>query len=819
MGHLADSSSPEKVSPPGLAEGSQIDLLPPQVSPDEARSELSKILASDSLRDSEMLKRFLSYVVEQTLAGKADQLKEYRLGVDVFEREDSFDPRLDPVVRMAAGRLRKKLREYYESEGRSHALRIEVPKGGYAARMIGVSAAAVEETGVEERKVRQPTDRATRTAGAGTRKWRLAATAVVLWAALLAGGLYVRSRQGRTLTDKDTIVLADFANSTGDPVFDDTLKTALAISLQQSPFLNVLSEQKVSATLQAMTLSAVTKLTPEVARELCQRTGSKAYIAGAIANLGDEYVLGLKAVNCGNGDTLAQQQVTAPSKEKVLNVLGEAASRLRGQLGESLATVQRFDVPLVEATTSSLEALKAYSLGAQALRENGPAAALPYAQRAIGLDPSFAMAYDEAGMDYSSLGEVDRAREYCTKAFQLRAHASEREKLTIAALYYRNVTGELDKAVQTRQELVGSYPREFRAYISLGTDFASKGDYQNAIKVTRQALRLNPDHVVSYDDLAGYLLATQQLDEALTIVREAQARKLDNLLLHNALYALGFLARDAAGLAEQDKWFAGRAEETYGLALSSDTEAYRGQVARARELTKRAIESAIRADSKETAAIWLENEALREAAYGYPAEARQKAASGMRIAPSSQGVEVEAALAFALAKDSARADGMARDLNQRFPLDTQVQALWLPAVRAQSALDRSDVTAALDSIQRPSAIEFGLIPFMNNISCLYPAYVRGEVYLAAGDGTAAAGEFQKILDHDGIVWNCWTGALARLELARANTLQFEKFHGADADAARVRALAAYKDFLTLWKDADVGIPVLKQAQAEYTNLH
>ncbi|HXC42454.1 MAG TPA: tetratricopeptide repeat protein [Candidatus Dormibacteraeota bacterium] len=814
MGHLADSSTPEKVSPRTLGQGSQIEVLLPKVSADEARSELAKILASNSLRDSEMLKSFLNYVVEQTLAGKADQLKEYRLGVDVFEREDSFDPRLDPVVRMAAGRLRKKLQEYYENAGQGDGLRIEVPKGGYAAHFVTVSARAADESDVQEQKVRQAADGATTTG----RKWTLAATAVVLCAGLLAGGFYFRSRQGRRLTDKDTIVLADFANSTGDPVFDDTLKTALAISLQQSPFLNVLSEQKVSATLQAMTLTAGTKLTPEVARELCQRAGSESYIAGAIANLGNEYVLGLKAVNCGNGDTLAQQQVTAPSKEKVLNVLGEAASRLRAQLGESLATVQRFDVPLVEATTSSLEALKSYSLGAQALRENGPAAALPYAQRAIGLDPDFAMAYVEAGMDYSSLGEVDRAREYCTKAFELRAHASEREKLTIAALYYRNVTGELDKSVQTRQELVGSYPHESRAYISLGTDFASRGDYENAIKVTRRALQLNPDHVVSYDDLAGYLLATQRFDEARTIVHEAQARKLDNLLLHNALYALSFLARDAAGVADQDKWFAGRPEETYGLALSSDSEAYVGQMAKARELTKQAVDSAIRADSNETAAIWLENEALREAAYGYAAEARQKATSGLKIAPSSQGVEVEAALAFALAKDSARADSLTRDLNQRFPLDSQVQELWLPAVGAQSALDRNNITAAVKSIHNPSTNELGLIPFMNNISCLYPAYLRGEAYLATGDGTSAAVEFQKILDHDGIVWNCWTGALAHLGLARANALQSKGTHGADADAARVRALAAYKDFLTLWKDADVSIPVLRQARTEYAKL-
>jgi tetratricopeptide (TPR) repeat protein len=788
------------------------------MAPEQALAELEKVLASKSLRDSELLKRFLAYVVEQTLAGNADQLKEYRLGLEVFEREDSFDPRIDPAVRMAAGRLRKKLLEYYEGEGRQDPLRIEVPKGGYAARFVAASEPASRESDAQDPFVDQANvDAPLRAEARSARKLALAVVCATLLAGAVAGGFYYRSRQIRRLNDKDTVVLADFANSTGDAVFDGTLKTALAISLQQSPFLNVLSEQKVAATLQGMTLPAGTKLTPEITRELCQRAGSRAYIAGAIASLGSDYVLELRAVNCQNGDTLAQEQVTAASKERVLEGLGRAASRLRELLGESLATVQRFDVPLVEATTSSLEALKAYSLGAHALRENGPAAALPYMQRALGLDPNFAMAYAEAGMDYSSLGEVDRAREYCTRAFQLRARASERESLTIAALYYRNVTGELDKTVQARQELVSSYPREPRAYISLGTDFASEGQYQKAIDVTRQALQLNPDHVVPYDDLAGYLLAQQRFEDARQIISAAQTRKLDNLLLHNALYALGFLEKNSAALAEQEKWFLGRPEETYGLALSSDTAAYEGKLAKARDLTQRAVDSALRADSKETAAIWLENEALREAAYGYPAEARQKATSGMRIAPTSHGVEVEAALALALAKDRAKADAMAQDLNQRFPLDTQVQALWLPAIRAQSALDANRAPAALDEIHS-SAIELGLIPFVNNLSCLYSVYVRGEAHLAAGNGTAAAAEFQNILDHDGIVWNCWTGALAHLGLARAYALQSATSHGAEADAARVRALAAYKDFFTLWQDADPGIPVFRQAQAEYAKL-
>jgi eukaryotic-like serine/threonine-protein kinase len=657
--------------------------------------------------------------------------------------------------------------------------------------------------------------------------------AAVILTAALAAGLYYRSRQqtAHHLTEKDTIVLADFANSTGDPVFDDTLKTALSVSLNQSPFLNVLSDNKVAATLKLMTRPRDTKLTPDVARELCQRAGSKAYLAGSIASLGSQYVLGLKAVNCQSGDPLAEQQVTAASKEKVLDALGEGASKLRGELGESLATVQKFDVPLSEATTTSLEALKAYSLGVKGASEKGPAAALPYGQRAIELDPNFAMGYDAVGSDYTSLGELGRAGDYYTKAFQLREHASEREKLAIAADYYSRVTGELDKAAETFQEEIEGYPRFWPAYVNLGSVYAEQGQYQKAVEVTRQSLRVAPDRVGNYVNLANYTLALQRLDETRQMIREAQTRKWDDFIVHNALYALAFLGADSAAMAEQQHWYAGKPEENFGLALASDTEAYGGHLGKARELTKRAVDSAIRADSKENGAIFQAIGAQREAAYGNATEARKTAAEALKLVPTSQGVEVEAALAFAMAGDTARAESLAQDLGKRFPLDTQVQSLWLPAIHAL-ALDKKTPASAVSALQAGSPIELGGIQFVANISCLYHVYVRGEAYLAAGQGSAAAAEFQKIIDHSGIVWNCWTGALAHLGVARANaleagyarvgtatsTVQGEQSSPADRDAARVRALAAYKDFLTLWKDADPDIPILKQAKAEYAKL-
>ena len=642
----------------------------------------------------------------------------------------------------------------------------------------------------------------------------LAALAITVFAA----GRHFYAHPKPKLKEKDSIVLADFANSTGDPVFDDTLKTALSVSLNQSPFLNVVSDNKVAATLKLMTRPPDTKLTAEVTRELCQRAGSKAYVAGSIASLGSQYVLELKAVNCQSGDVLAEEQATAAAKEKILDALGGAASGLRSQLGESLETVQKFDVPLSEATTSSLDALKAYSLGNKVFRLSSASAALPYHLRAIELDPNFAFGYTAVGWDYDSMGQTGRAREYFTKAFQLRDHASERERLEITADYYFNVTGELEKTAETAQQAIQTYPSS-GPYLLLAGTYQNLGLYEKAGDLYHQYLRLKPDDASVYDDLVNGLLALQLFDEARQTLQQAQARRLDDLVLHNASYALGFLSSDSQAMAEQQRWFAGKPEENVGLALASDTEAYAGHLAKAQELTKRSVDLAIRADSKETGAIWQEIAAQREAAFGNPSDGRQAAAQGLKLYPDSQGVEAEAALAFALAGDAGQAESLAQDLNQRFPLDTQIQSLWLPAIRAQVALDRKNPSQALADLRDTAPpVELGFISFVPNISCLYPTYIRGEAYLAAGQGSAAAAEFQRILDHSGIVWNCWTGALAHLGVARADKLQAETSHGAGANAARVRARAAYQEFLALWKGADPNIPIYKQARIEYVKL-
>jgi eukaryotic-like serine/threonine-protein kinase len=648
--------------------------------------------------------------------------------------------------------------------------------------------------------------------------WRVRLSFALTALALVVGG-YFYFRRPAKLTEKDTIVLADFANSTGDPVFDDTLKTALSIALNQSPFLNVLPDNKVAATLKLMTRPPSTKLTPEVARALCQRAGSKAYVAGAIASLGSEYVLGLKMVNCQSEDLLAQEQVTAASKEKVLDVLGEAASKLRSEVGESLATLQKFDVPLSEATTASLEALKAFSIGYKTLNEQGATAALQHHLRAIELDPNFAIAYLAAGVDYADMSESGRANEYYSKAFQLREHASEREKLIISGFYYESATGELEKAAQTFQAWAANYPREADAFINLAGVYAQLGQYEDAVKVTREAIKTEAGLSAAYSNLALFLMALQHFEEARQEVELEHDQKLDDVTVHINLYGLAFLGGDSTGATEQLHWFSEKPEENMGLSLASDTEAYAGHLSKARELTKRSIDSAIRADNKEAGAIWVENSAIREAAFGNLMRSEQDAVKGLKLVAGSQAVDAQAALAFAIAGDAAQAESLARHLNQRRPLDTQIQFLWLPAVQAGLALNRKDATSAIKRLEPAlPPIEYGAINSGITMSCLFPTYIRGQAYVAAGRGREAATEFEKILDHTGILWNCWTGALAHLGVARANALQAKTSQDADADAARVRALAAYKDFLTLWKDADPDIPIYRAAKAEYARL-
>ncbi|MGD0414222.1 MAG: protein kinase [Terriglobales bacterium] len=648
---------------------------------------------------------------------------------------------------------------------------------------------------------------AAKTHSAGQEKLWKVAVPVLLVALLAAGGLYYRSHeQSNRLTDKDTIVLSDFDNRTGDAVFDDTLKQGLSVQLEQSPFLALVSERKVNETLKLMGRPAGDRLTPEVTHEVCQRTGSKAMLTGSIAGLGSQYVIGMKAVNCNTGDVLAEAQEQAAGKEEVLKALDNAAISLRGKLGESHSSVQKYATPVEEATTPSLEALKAYSLGLKTDYAKGETAALPFFKRAVDLDPNFAMAYAWMAAVYFDLNEVKRGAENASKAYALREKVSERERFDIEGNYYLTATGELEKATQTFELWQQTYPRDDAPYRHLGFVSNALGNWEKALEELREALRLEPKNATNYLNLGVAYTTLNRLDEADAVYKQAEERNLENEQLLQSRYWLAFLRGDAAQMAQLVSAAVGKpGAEDLLLATQADTEAWYGKLKNAHELTGRAMESAQHNDAKETAASYQAAAALREVESGNWQQARAEANAAVKLAPNRD-VRAMAALALARAGDTAAAEKLATELDKTFALDTLVQRYWLPTIRAGGALQRKDPNRAIELLKVTSAIELGSPTNLAIFLC--PAYLRGEAYLMLQDGSRAAAEFQKFIDHRGLVGNFPWGALARLSLSRAYAMQ--------GDTAKARA--AYKDFLALWKDADPDIPILKQAKAEYTKL-
>ena len=647
-------------------------------------------------------------------------------------------------------------------------------------------------------------------ASGGSKLWRvLLPTAIVFIAALVAAGLYLRSRPeaGATkterLTEKDSVVLADFDNKTGDAVFDDALKQALSVQLGQSPFLNILSDRRVEETLRLMGRPSTERITRDVARELCIRTGSKAIVLGSISNLGGQYVIGLNTVGCNSGDTLATEQEQTDAKQDVLKALSTAASALRGKLGESLATIQKFDVP-VEATTPSLEALKAYSMGITTGRTKGDAEAIPFMKRAIELDPNFAMAYVGLGVEYANLGQASLAAGYAKRAYDLRDRVSDREKYRISAFYYQYVTGEVEKATEAYELWAKTYPRDLVPHTNLGYIYSTLGQYDKAAAETEQSQRLEPS-LTGFGNLAGIYMNLNRLDDARSVLQQAQANKLDGLVIRVTWYDLAFLRSDAAEMERQAAWAAGRpGEEDSMLSTQSDTEAYYGRLTRARDFSRRAVDAAVRADSKETAALWQANAALREAEFGNTAVAKQQVGAALARAPGRD-VKVLAAMTLARAGETARPKAIVEQLEKSEATNTMLKIYWLPTIKAAIELNRGNSSQALIDLEAPAPYELGgPVP----ISGLYPVYVRGLAFLTAHNGAAAAGEFQKILDHRGIVLNLPLGALAQLQLGRAYTLS--------SDTAKARS--TYQDFFNVWKDADPDIPILKRAREEYAKL-
>jgi eukaryotic-like serine/threonine-protein kinase len=635
------------------------------------------------------------------------------------------------------------------------------------------------------------------------------AVATITIAALLITTYFSRSHS-IPLTDKDTVVLAEFTNSTGDPVFDGTLRQGLFTQLEQSPFLSLLSDTRIGQTLLRMSRPKDARLTPELAREVCQRTASAATIEGSISNLGSQYVLGLQAVNCANGDVLAQEQITACAKEQVLRALGRAATSMRKKLGESLASVNKFDAPPENVTTASLEALQAYGLGVQTqvIKADYPAAIRLY-QQAVSLDPNFAMAYGRMATCYANVGQTMRAAECTRKAYELRLNLSKWEELFIASHYEAYVTGNLEAALRTSELWSEAYPRVRLVRNNLSSLYSAVGQYEKALTTTKLALQIDPGSGIDHSNLVNEYLNLDRVEEAKSAAQEAENRHLDSPGLHLHLYELAFLQRDTAAMERETSaaLLGNPGYEDVVLRFQSDTAAYGGQLARADELMDQAISSAHRADENELVAAYQAVSAVRRALVGDMHSAKLKAESARSISQSKD-VEALAATAIAISGDFAQATRLADDLAKRYPEDTMVQYNFLPLIRGEIALHRTPTNKAgaeaLEMLAPAIPYEAGT----NSLIKFGTVYARGEAYLAARQGDAAAREFQRILDHPGIVRNQMIGALSLLQLGRAYVVSGDL----------LKARSAYQEFFTLWKTADPNIPLLKQATIEYAKL-
>jgi eukaryotic-like serine/threonine-protein kinase len=689
-----------------------------------------------------------------------------------------------------------------------------IPRTGY--RFIGPVTESSTKEQEKEREGGSAGAAKTKKAGAGTvlrKRWGVVVAAAVVVPALVLAG-YLHFHRAPKLTDKDTIVLADFANATGDPVFDDTLRQGLAVQLEQSPFLSLISDDRIQQMLRLMAKPAEARLTPEVAREICQRTGSAAVLDGSIASLGTQYVLTLRAKDCRSGDVLDEEQVQAGRKEEVLNALSQIASRFRARVGESLSTVKSHDIPLAEATTPSLEALKAYSAGWQVSFSSGSAAAIPFANRAIEIDPNFASAYALIGRFYGDIGESVLSANNTSKAYQLRARATDQEKFFISVNYDLEVTGNLERAQQTCDLWIQAYPRAWLPHGLLsGGVYPALGKYERATEEAKIAIGIDPEFSIGYINLAVSYVALDRWAEAANALRRAFDRKLEVPDFVVERYVIGFLKDDKAAMEREtslaqeepgvDDWIS----NSKGFVL-----AYSGHLEEARKMSRTAADFARKAGRRDTEALYETDGAVREALFGNVSVARQSAGDALELS-KSRDVEYGAGFALALSGDSLRSRALADNLSQRFAQDTRVRFTYVPTLRALIALNHGEPSKAIESLQTAIPYELGIpteggSEFLLGAGNLYPAYVRGLAYLAARQGREAAAEFHKILDHRGIVISDPVGALAQVQLGRAYVL------AGDKDNAR----AAYRDFLTLWKAADLEVPILKQAKAEHAKL-
>ena len=639
-------------------------------------------------------------------------------------------------------------------------------------------------------------------------RWRSRALAAGMMVVLLLGVYFYRQQRSfPRLTDKDTVLLADFTNKTGDPVWDETLKQWLRVELEQSPYLNIVSDENVNQLLRYAGRSTNERLTPDLARDLCQRAGSKAILLGSISSVGTHYAIGLRAVNCQNQDSLAQEQKEANSREEVLTKLHDAGVSMRNKLGESLASIRKYDMPVEQATTPSLEALQAYSAALRTKRSRGDDEALPLLKRAVALDPNFAMAHAVLATVYSNLGDAALAAEHARKAHELREQVTERERFYIDSSYYNMATGELEKEIEVYEQWQQAYPRDRITYQKLAYCDGYLGQYEKAMSGYREALKLEPNDVINYVDLASTYITLNRLGEAQAVLDEVRTQKLEHEYVPQLFYLLAFMRDDAK---EMEKLVSsatsspGNADILFSS--QSDTEAFHGRMHHSRDFVRRAVDSALQNGAKGRAAEWQAHAALREAEFGNVIQAQRQAVVALRMT-SGTDVQALAALALARAGDATRARTIAQDLTQRFPNDIWLDSYWLPSIRAAIEIERKNPARAIQALEISRPYELGGDPI--TLDTLYPVYLRGKAYLMQKNGGAAVAEFQKIIDHRGRVANGALGALAHLQLGRAYALS--------SDTAK--AQTAYQEFLALWKDADSNSLLLREAAAEYSRLH
>ena len=636
-------------------------------------------------------------------------------------------------------------------------------------------------------------------------KLLLSALLIVL---LVAGGFWY-SGSSVKLTDRDVLLVGDFENSTRDPVFDGSLREALSIALAQSPLLNLVSAEKVAEALRSQSLAANIPVDRALAPKLCGHVGATAFLTGSIAKNGDSYLLRLSTFQCASGKEISSAKSEAGDKDQVVHALGDAAAKLRGQLGEDPESVKKFNLPLERATSSSVDAIKSFAEGRRISREQGSLDAVPVLKKAIELDPKFALARSNLAVSYYNLNQNALAADSIRQAFELADRQTVRDHLHITTLYYDLGTGDVQKAIQSYQQWVELYPRDDIAKGNLASEYFLIGDYEQAANFGSQALRLDPGSVAWYENVATADIALMRLDEARGVLNAASSRKLEDPAIHTDVYALAFLEGDTNAMKREMDWSVGKAGgEDAMLALQADTEAYAGHLKKARELSQRAVQAAEAANLAEPAAIWQGLSALRDAVYGKTQEARAEADRVMTIAPNSRDAQTLTILVLARIGDQRRAQRMLGDLAAAHVSNTVVQSAWAPTVRAQFALANQKPAQAVELLEQVKPYERGQLIGNLSYACMIPAYLRGETYLAAKQGAAALAEFQKLSESPGVVGNCWSGALALQGQARAQALS------GSAEAAR----KSYQRFFELWKTADPDISILKAARAEFAKL-